>query len=153
MSNLTLSQNGIAFIANNEAPGGEPALTAYQDQGGVWTIGFGHTAGVKAGDTCTAEQAFKWLSDDAQFAVQGVDTLVHTALNQNQFDALVDFTFNLGIGNLKISTLLFLLNRGDYDEAADQFPRWDEVGGVPNPGVLSRRERDRQLFLTPVQAA
>ena len=148
---MELSQNGLNFIANNEAPGGEPALTAYQDQGGVWTIGFGHTAGVKAGDTCTAEQAFKWLSEDAQFAVQGVDTLVHTALNQNQFDALVDFTFNLGVGNLQRSTLLFLLNRGDYEDAADQFSRWDIVAERPSTGLLSRRERERRLFLSPVE--
>ena len=148
---MDLSQNGLNFIANNEAPGGRPVLTAYQDQRGVWTIGFGHTAGVKAGDTCTAEQAFKWLSEDAQFAVQGVDTLVHTALNQNQFDALVDFTFNLGVGNLQRSTLLFLLNRGDYEDAADQFSRWDIVAERPSTGLLSRRERERRLFLSPVE--
>ena len=148
---MELSQNGLNFIADNEAPGGNPVLTAYQDQGGVWTIGFGHTSGVNEGDVCTRDQAFQWLSDDAQEAVQGVNSLVSTALNQNQFDALVDFTFNLGVGNLQRSTLLFLLNRGDYEDAADQFSRWDIVAERPSTGLLSRRERERRLFLSPVE--
>ena len=153
MSNMELSKNGLAFIADNEAPGGDAVLESYQDQGGVWTIGFGHTSGVNEGDVCTRDQAFQWLSEDAQEAVQGVNSLVSTALNQNQFDALVDFTFNLGVGNLQRSTLLALLNRGDYDEAADQFPYWDMIAEHPSEGLLSRRERERRLFLSPIETA
>src|SRR6185312_7091660 len=104
-------------------------LTAYQDSVGVWTIGYGHTRGVKEGDTCTLEEAEKFLQDDIQFAAAGVNRLVKVPLTQGEFDALVDFAFNLGVGALEHSTLLRLLNQGDYQGAAGEFEKWDKAGG------------------------
>ncbi len=73
--------------------------------------------------------------------------LVTVDLDQDQFDALVSFTFNLGAGNLQSSTLLKLLNQGEYTQAADQFLRWNKAGGRVLPGLTRRREAERALFL------
>lgn len=120
---------------------------AYLDQAGIPTIGFGHIKGVKMGDKCTIAQAEKWLEEDVQEAVGAVNRLVKVPLTQNQFDALVDFTFNLGAGNLAKSTLLRLLNRKDYVKAADEFPKWNKAAGFVRKGLTRRREAERDLFL------
>ncbi len=73
------------------------------------------------------------------------------SLNQNQFDALCDFVYNEGSGHFASSTLLKLLNQGDYQGAADQFLVWDVAGGKVEPGLLARRQQERALFLTPSQ--
>jgi lysozyme len=121
-------------------------LTAYQDQVGVWTIGYGHTRGVTSGMTCTQEQAESWLQEDIQWAVDAVNSNVVVALTQGEFDALVDFVFNLGVGNFKQSDLLRLLNMGDYTAAAAQFPRWDIAGGNAVAGLLRRRLAEKSEF-------
>src|SRR4051812_37911101 len=95
-------------------------LTAYPDPatgGEPYTIGVGHTGGVRAGDTCTEEQAREWLRRDAQTAVRCVNASVKGNLTQNQFDALCSLVFNIGCGNFGKSTLLRRLNEGD-DAAA-----------------------------------
>lgn len=125
-------------------------LTSYQDSVGVWTIGYGHTSGVHAGMTCTAEQADQWLQEDIQGAVYVVNKVVTVPLNQNQFDALVDFVFNLGSGNFQNSTLLKLLNQGNYQGAANEFPKWNHAGGVVVAGLTKRRNAEMVLFNTPV---
>ncbi len=98
------------------------------------------------GMTCTQEQAEQWLQEDVQSAVDAVNRLVTVQLTQNQFDALVDFTFNLGSGNLQSSTLLRLLNAGNYAGAAGEFEKWDKAGGQALPGLLRRRQAERDLF-------
>jgi len=126
-------------------------LVAYPDPGtkaAPWTIGYGHTAGVKQGDTCTLEQADKWLSDDILFAQTAVNRLVTVPLTQHQFDALVDFTFNLGAGALAGSTLLKLLNAKDYAGADAQFARWVRAGGGVLPGLVKRRALEAAWFNT-----
>lgn len=122
-------------------------LEAYQDSVGVWTIGYGHTKGVKKGDVITQKQADQFLLEDLQDAVNAANRLVKVELTQDQFDALVSFTFNLGQGNLASSTLLKLLNQGDYSGAADQFTRWVYAGKQKLGGLVRRREAERELFL------
>lgn len=124
-------------------------LQAYLDSVGVPTIGYGHTHGVTMGMTCTQEQADAWLQEDVQGAVQAVNNLVIVPLTQQQFDALVDFTFNLGAGALQQSTLLRLLNSGNYQGAAGEFEKWDKAGGKVLPGLLRRRQAERDIFNTP----
>lgn len=122
-------------------------LEAYLDVAGVPTIGYGHTKGVGMGDRCTLEQAAKWLREDIAEAEAAVNRLVKVPLTQNQFDALVDFTFNLGAGNLIKSTLLRLLNKGDYKNAAVEFIRWNRAGGFVRAGLTRRRMAEKELFL------
>jgi lysozyme len=119
---------------------------AYQDVRGVWTIGYGHTAGVAPGDACTQDQAEAWLQQDIQWAANAVKHYVTVALTQNEFDALTDFVFNLGIGNFSGSTLLRKLNAGDYAGAAAQFDLWDMAGGQVVAGLLRRRQAETAEF-------
>lgn len=121
---------------------------AYPDSGGVPTIGWGHTKGVALGDTCTPEQAEIWFQEDTQAAVHGVDASLTTNVNQNQFDALTSFTFNVGVGAEAHSTLVKFVNARDFTSAAAEFPKWDYVKGVKNAGLLRRRLAEQALFLT-----
>lgn len=123
-------------------------LVAYQDQRGRWTIGWGHTGpGVVAGLTCTAEQADAWFLEDTGAAVRANNAVLDVACTQNQFDALVSFTFNVGVNAEAHSTMLQLLNAGNVDAAAAEFPKWDHVEGVPNAGLRRRRVAEQALFL------
>lgn len=122
-------------------------LEAYQDSVGVWTIGYGHTKGVKKGDKISKEQALIYLKEDMREAEEAVTTLVKVALTQNQYDALVDFTFNLGYGNLSKSTLLKFLNTGDYAGAWKEFQKWNKAGGKVLAGLVKRRQAEADLFM------
>ena len=122
-------------------------LQAYTDSGGVWTIGYGHTADVSEGDTCTQEEAESFLQQDTQRCVNQINRDVTLAtLTQEEFNALVDFGFNLGLHALETSTLWRLLMAGDIDGAAAQFPRWDKCGGVEVAGLLRRRMAEKKEF-------
>ncbi len=122
-------------------------LTAYQDQVGVWTIGYGHTGPeVCAGLTVTPEQASALLQKDVSSAAEFVNKAVTVALTQEEFDALVDFVFNLGAGAFAKSTLLRVLNAGDFAAAAAQFAVWDRAGGAVVAGLLRRRQAETALF-------
>lgn len=126
-------------------------LKAYPDpgSGGIpWTIGYGHTKGVKKGDTCTIEQANAWLADDMAEAFAIVDKAVKVPLTDKQRDALCSFVFNVGGGAFQKSTMLKLLNQGKYSEAADQFPRWTFASGKSMRGLVIRRGKERALFLS-----
>jgi lysozyme len=140
---LQLGAAGRKLIQSFE----ELRLTAYPDSRGIPTIGWGHTAGVKLGDSCTAEQADDWFTQDTHEAVMAVLRSVDVPLTQNQFDALVSFTFNVGEGSEAHSTLVRLLNAHDYDGAAQQFLVWDHVNGVVNAGLARRRAAEQALFL------
>lgn len=123
------------------------SLTAYQDQVGVWTIGYGHTGPeVHGGLTITEDQADLLLHSDVAAAVACVNRAVTAGITQCQFDALVDFVFNLGCGRLLGSTLLRHVNAGEFDQAAPQFLLWDHAGGVVVPGLLARRQAEVALF-------
>jgi lysozyme len=122
-------------------------LEAYQDQRVIWTIGWGHTPAAE-GDTCTPEQADAWFTADVSWACRAIMDLVDIALNQNQFDALVSFVFNVGRGSFAGSTLLKLLNARDIPGAAAQILEWDHTNGVVNLGLVRRRRAEQALFLT-----
>ncbi|MGA2690116.1 MAG: lysozyme [Candidatus Korobacteraceae bacterium] len=145
VNNLSYSDQGLALTEQFEGL----QLTAYQDPVGVWTIGYGHTgADVQPGLTITQEQASDLLLQDVAGAVAAVNRLVTVPLTQNQFDALVDFTFNVGQGNLASSTLLRELNAGNTAGAAAQFLVWVYAKGVELPGLVTRRQAEAALFQT-----
>ena len=127
-------------------------LVAYQDSGGVWTIGYGHTQGVYPGMTCLPQQAFAWLQSDTLAAQSAVNQLVNVALTQTEFDALTDFVFNLGTTAFARSTLLRLLNSGDYAAAANEFERWDLCNGQVVAGLLRRRQAEEAEFNVSIHA-
>ena len=124
-------------------------LTAYRDSVGVLTIGYGHTKNVREGQTCTQDQADEWLIDDLHDALQFVGDAVTVPLTNNQLSALVDFVFNVGGRNFAGSTLLKLLNEGNYDEVAEQFGRWNHAGGKILVGLTRRRAAEAEMFKTP----
>jgi lysozyme len=122
-------------------------LTAYQDVAGVWTIGYGHTGPeVSTGLTITKDQAAQLLQNDVASAAACVNQAVALALNQDEFDALVDFVFNIGRGAFQGSTMLRDLNSGDFADAAEQFDKWDHAGGKVVAGLLRRRQAEQALF-------
>jgi lysozyme len=142
---VKLGPAGIALIQSFE----KCRLTAYDDGGGVPTIGWGHTRGVKMGDTCTQEQADAWFIEDTQTAVDANNAGITRTVTQHQFDALVSFAFNVGIGAESHSTLLRLVNLGRANCAAEEFAKWDHQNGVVVPGLDARRAAEKALFLLP----
>lgn len=127
------------------------SLVSYQDVVGIWTIGWGHTPS-NPNCTITQEVAERLLRSDAELACKQVLSVVSVPLNQNQLDALISFTFNLGIGNLKESTLLSKLNSGTVpkEEVAVEFLRWVKAGGKIVTGLVNRRAEEHDLFLKEV---
>jgi len=125
-------------------------MKAYQDGNGVWTLAYGHTANVHPGDTCTQEQADAYLAGDLHQAEWAVNTFVKMPINQNQFDALCSFVYNIGSGNFSKSTMLKLLNEGKYEEAAQQFFVWVKVAGKFSQGLMNRRIKEETLFMEAV---
>lgn len=124
-------------------------LKAYRDSVGVWTWGYGSTGPhVTPNKTGTKEEAEDLLKEDVSRFEKGVIELVKVPLTQNQFDSLVSFSFNLGLANLKSSTLLKKLNASDYVGAANEFLRWNRAGGKVLAGLTRRRVAERDLFLS-----
>lgn len=124
-------------------------LKAYQDVAGVWTIGYGHTGhDVHAGKQVTEAEAEALLLADMESAVSCVNRLVEVELTQGQFDALVDFCFNLGERSLHGSTLLRLVNAGDFQAAVKQFVLWDHAGGKVQAGLARRRQAEVKMFMS-----
>jgi len=145
MSKMKISDKGLEIVKKSEGL----RLKAYLDTktGRVWTIGYGHTRGVKQGMTCTVEQAERWLKEDIVVAEKIVHTRVKVPLAQGAFDALVSFAFNVGDPQFSTSTLLRLLNEGDYIGASGQFERWIYDNGKKYDGLVTRREEERQEFI------
>ena len=114
-------------------------LTAYQDSVGVWTIGYGHTKGVKRGDKITQQQADEYLRQDiATFEASAIK--VRGIWTQGQFDAVVDFMYNCGVGNFNSSTLKKYIEGGRKTwEIQEQFLRWVNAGGKKQGGLVTRR--------------
>lgn len=141
---MELSAAGLDLLKRSEGL----RLTQYRDVAGFPTIGYGHK--VEPAEnlplSISVERAFELLSVDAAYAATQVERLVKVPLTQGQFDALVDFVFNLGAGRLAQSTLLGVLNRGEYDEAAKQILRWDHAGDQELAALKTRREAEVALF-------
>lgn len=146
---MEMSKNGLNLLKSFEGC----ELTAYQDSVGVWTIGYGWTQPVNGkpvskGMTISQDTADSLLCSGVVQYEKGVTGLVKVVVNQNQFDALVDFAYNLGVKALEGSTLLKKLNTGDYAGAADEFPKWNKAGGKVLNGLVKRRAAERSLFLS-----
>lgn len=140
---MTISEKGLALVKSFEGL----RLAAYRDSVGIWTIGYGHTGSeVRAGMTVTVSQADALLLTDMQTAVHAVSIGVRVPLNQNQFDALCAFTYNVGIGNFLKSSLRTLLNEGNFAAAALEFGKWDKAGGKTLQGLINRRAAEAALF-------
>ena len=121
-------------------------LTSYQDVGGTWTIGYGHTKGVTETDIISSAQAEALLVKELKQYENYVRKLVKVPLFQYQFDALVSWTYNLGPTNLKNSTMLMLLNKGKYDLIPNEMRRWNKVNGKVLEGLVIRRDKEARLF-------
>lgn len=140
---MKTSQNGIELIKKFEGC----RLETYICPAGVFTIGYGHTgADVKSGMKITQEEAETLLKNDLKAFEKGVQRIIKKELTQNQFDALVSFAYNLGLENLKKSTLAKLINQDKIKEAANQFERWVYANGVKLNGLIRRRKAEKELF-------
>lgn len=139
----TTSQPGIDLIKRFEGC----QLRAYCCPAGKLTIGFGHTGrDVFDGLIITPARAEELLRDDLRDVEKHVLQTVTAPITQGQFDALVSFTYNVGIGALKASTLLRKLNAEDYAGASEEFLRWTKAGGRELPGLVRRRTAERSMF-------
>lgn len=142
---MRTSSKGVSLIKSFEGC----RLKSYKCPAGVWTIGFGHTAGVKEGDTITQEQADEYLRNDLakyEKAVLNYDGIYH--FNQNQFDALVSFTYNCGAGNLKNLTQN---GKRTLAQISAKLPLYNKAGGVVLRGLQRRRAAEKELFDTPIK--
>ncbi|MCP1107019.1 lysozyme [Serratia nevei] len=154
-----LSARGLSLIKSYE----DLRLSSYRDSGGIWTIGYGHSGEVRAGQTISELTALTLLQADVMECEALLHRIIEVPLNQGQFDALVSFLFNVGPGKAGVksglrylksgspSTLLRLLNAGRYQEAAEQFPLWAYAGGQRLPGLLRRRREEQRLFLSEMR--
>jgi Phage-related lysozyme (muraminidase) len=137
-----INSAGLALIKEYEGL----RLEAYPDQADppIWTIGYGHTHGVKEGDTCNQFQADEWLEQDLIEAESKVLRLVKVPLTDNQFSALVSFAFNEK--DFPVSTLLKKLNAGDYEAVLTELPKWKYAGHKVQPGLVKRRAAEAALW-------
>ena len=139
---MKISLEGLALIKRFEGC----RLEAYKCSANVLTIGYGHTGGVKETDTITQDEADKLLQEDVEQFEKYVDDNVTVELGQSQFDALVAWTFNLGVGNLRESTMLKKLNSEDYASVPSEMKRWNKAGGKTLDGLIRRRKAESLLF-------
>jgi len=137
------NKNGLLLIKSFEGL----RLRAYRDAVGIWTIGFGTTRGVQPGMSITEDRAIEFLQEDLARFEKSINDSVRASINDNQFSALASFTYNVGPGAFRSSTLLRKLNAGDVRGAADEFPRWNRAGGRALAGLTRRRNAERLLFL------
>lgn len=143
---MRTSLAGIKLISDFEGL----RLTAYKDIAGILTIGYGHTAGVKIGMKITAAQAVAFLQADLIERELQIMHVLKVAAMQNQFDAMMSFVYNLGIGNFNKSGVLLHFNAGEIQQAADTFLHWNMSNGVVVAGLTRRRIAERAMFLVNV---
>ena len=140
---MKTSAEGLALIKKFEGL----ELTAYKCAAGVWTIGYGHTKDVQEGDEWSEAHADHMLEVELEEFEEYINDNVTVALSQNQFDALVSWVYNLGPANLKASTMLKVLNSGDYEGVPAQIQRWNKAGGKVLEGLIRRRKAEALLFI------
>lgn len=149
---MDLSERGMKMLFELEGRHKKMAdgrYKAYRCPANVPTIYAGLTRGVKDGMVITEAEGEKMLRRELSGFEDAVERLVTVELNQNEFDALVLLSFNIGVGAFQKSTLLKLLNQGKRDAAAAQFARWNRGGGKALPGLVKRRRMEASLFLQP----
>ena len=140
---MQTSQNGINLIKSSEGC----KLQAYKDVVGIVTIGYGHTEpGLQMGTTWTQDQADQALAKDLVKFEKAVSAACKVQLTQDQFDALVCFSYNVGAGAMTGSTLVKKINAGDFTAAALEFLKWNKAGGEVLAGLTRRRYAESQLF-------
>lgn len=143
---MRTSDNGIELLKRFEGYREQ----AYRCPAGVWTIGYGHTGNVHEGQTCTREQAERWLREDLKNAENAVNALEPSRpLRQDEFDALVSFVYNLGTANFSGSTLrMKVCANPDNPTIRDEFGKWIYADGRIQPGLVSRREAEADLYFS-----
>lgn len=139
---MNISQEGIALIKKFEGC----KLEAYQDSVGIWTIAYGTIKDVKEGDKINQDEAEHLLQEELPEYEGYINDMVKVPLEQNQFDALCSWVYNLGPNNLKESTMLKVLNEKKYSEVPQQIKRWNKAGGKVLDGLIRRREAEALLF-------
>ena len=139
---MKISQEGIDLIKHFEGC----ELESYRCSANVLTIGYGTTKNVVEGMKISQHQAEELLMKDLEEFEEYVEDLIDVPLEQNQFDALVAWTYNLGTTNLKTSTLRKVLNKGAYDDVAEQIKRWNKANGKVLKGLVRRRNAEAELF-------
>ncbi len=139
---MKISQEGIDLIKHFEGC----ELESYRCSANVLTIGYGTTKNVVEGMKISQHQAEELLMKDLEEFEEYVEDLIDVPLEQNQFDALVAWTYNLGPTNLKTSTLRKVLNKGAYDDVAEQIKRWNKANGKVLKGLVRRRNAEAELF-------
>lgn len=141
---MRTSGRGINLIKQHEGL----RLEAYRCPAGIYTIGYGHTAGVRRGDVIDERRAEQLLADDLK-KFEAVVNRECPGINQNQFDALVSFTFNLGETNLRKSTLLKCVKANpDGQNIYTEFLRWNKSKGEVLPGLIRRRKAEADLYFS-----
>ena len=138
---MKISEVGIKLICKWEEFRGY----AYVCPAGLWTIGYGHTVGVKPTDKIDLAQGEAYLRQDLEIVERCLNSL-KLELNQNQYDALCSLIFNIGIGNFKRSTLLKYLQAKQYDKASSEFLKWRKANGKVLKGLEARRKDEQELF-------
>lgn len=139
---MKISEKGLDLIKFYEGCG----YNAYKCAAGVLTIGYGHTKGVKEGDLITQQEADALLLHEMDEYEGYINNMVTVDLEQNQFDALVSWVFNLGSSNLSSSTLLKKINNKEFDAVPEQIKRWNKAGGKVLDGLIKRRNSEALLF-------
>ena len=139
---MQISTEGISLIKKFEGC----ELESYKCAAGVWTIGFGSTHNIEEGMNISKDRAEELLLEDIAEFEESVLESVDMPMSQHQFDALVSWTFNLGPSNLKASTMLKVLNNGNYEDVPEQIKRWNKAGGKVLDGLIRRREAEALLF-------
>ena len=141
-SKMKISEDGLELIKKFEGC----ETSAYQDSVGVWTIGFGHTKDVEEGQTCSIEDAESMLADEMDEYEGYINNMVKVDLQQHEFDSLVAWVYNLGPTNLGESTMLKVLNGGQFDRVPDEMNRWTRAGGEILEGLVRRRQAESLMF-------
>lgn len=140
---MELNDEGVELIKHFEGC----RLESYQDSVGVWTIGYGHTAGVRRGGRITQAEADELLRGDLATFAQGVRKLVREDTHDREFSAMVSLAYNIGLGNFGASSVLILHNARKPMKAADSFNRWTRAGGKVLAGLVRRRRAEGRLYL------
>ncbi|CAI8822229.1 lysozyme [Kosakonia quasisacchari] len=144
---LKTSPQGLALIANLEGC----RLRPYQCSAGVWTSGIGHTAGVIPTRDISEKEAASNLVADVLQVESRLAQCAPVTMPPQVYDAVVSFTFNVGSGAACRSTLVYFLNKKQWQQACDQLPRWVFIKGVRNAGLENRRQRERTWCLQGAQ--